>query len=131
MSPLDKMVHFKSARLLSYNSVAPNPGKRMGAVLHRGKKALAYGINSFNKTHPIQCLLPNKEYLHAEVAALLKRRHYDDIHSCEMTVYRETGDGKPAMAKPCAQCQAILAEFGIRRVYYSVPDAPYFAVMRL
>lgn len=131
MSPLDRMAHFKSARLLSYNSVAPNPGKRMGAVLHKGNKALAFGINSFDKTHPIQCHLPHKEFLHAEIAALLKRRYYDDIHSCEMTVYRETGDGCPAMAKPCAQCQAILAEFGIKKVYYSTAEAPFFAVLKL
>ena len=132
MEPLlDKHPHFKNARLLSYNSEAPNPGKRIGAVLHKGNKALAFGINSYVKTHPIQKHIPMKTYLHAEIAALVKRRHYDDISSCEVTIYRETIDGVPALAKPCAQCQIILAAFGIKKVHYSIPESPFYASMKL
>ena len=129
--PLDKFPHFKNARLLSYLSEGRNPGHRLGAVLHRGKRALSFGCNLFDKTHTLHINSPRRQFLHAEINALIKRRYYDDIASCEITVYRETYDGKPALAKPCKDCQKILQAFGIKKVYYSIPDEPYFAILKL
>ena len=127
--PLDSIGHFRTARILSYTA-DNRPGHRLGAVLHRGNRALSFGINSLVKTHPIQYHVTGKIYLHAEIAALIGRRHYDDLSSCSITVYREV-KGLPALAKPCAQCQIILAAAGIKKVYYSVPDAPYWNIIKL
>ena len=127
--PLDKIGHFKSARLASYLSDAPYPGKKLAAVIHKGKQVLALGINSFEKTHTLQGE-GVRQYLHAEVAALLKRRHYDDLSFCSITVYRES-HGLPALAKPCSQCQRIMKDMGIKKVYFSIPDEPFFDVMKL
>lgn len=102
----------------------------MGAVIHKGRNKLAFGANSFTKTHALQTNVLH-QYLHAEISALVKRRHYDDIIRCDMTVYRETWDGKPAMAKPCKQCQSILTAFGIKKVYYSKAEEPYFDILIL
>lgn len=128
--PLDKIGHFKDARLTSYLSDGKLPGRKLGAVLHRGRRKLAFGANSYSKTHALQnnSLRP---FLHAEISAVVKRRHYDDISKCELTVYRETAGGKPAMAKPCKQCQSILTAFGIKKVYYSIPEEPYYAILYL
>lgn len=127
--PLDNIGLFKDARLISYCAIADRPGKRLGAILHKGRRKLSFGHNLFGKTHPMQ--MHEKESLHAEVQALIKRRHYDDVSSCEMTVYRETYDGKPAMAKPCKSCQIVLRAFGIKTVYYSIPIEPFWCVMKL
>ena len=127
--PLDKIGHFKSARLASYLSDAPYPGKRLAAVIHKGKQIFALGINSFEKTHTLQGGSV-RQYLHAEIAALLKRRYYDDLSSCSITVYRES-HGKPALAKPCNQCQRIMKSMGIKKVYFSIAQEPYFNMLKL
>jgi deoxycytidylate deaminase len=130
--PLDNILLFKQARLISYLSNGQRPGKRLGAVLFaKRNQLLAYGCNSFDKTHPIQKYNKNKQYLHAEISTLLKRRHYDNLNSCSMVVYREDGDGNPALALPCKQCQTILQEHGIKKVYYSIPTEPYYDLLRL
>ena len=103
----------------------------MGAVLFKGKSQLAYGCNLFNKTHTLQAKYQNKQFLHAEINCLLKRRYYDDIGNCSMVVYREDNEGNPVMAKPCANCQAIMKEFGIRKIYYSISEAPFYTVLKL
>ena len=127
--PLDKTKHFKDARLVSYLSDADRPGRKMGAILHRGNKKLAFGINSFIKTHTLQGG-GLKTYLHAEVSAAIKRRHYDDLTSCEITIYREVNN-MPALAMPCKQCQSILRILGIKKIWYSIPFEPYHDVMIL
>lgn len=128
--PLDKITHFKEARLVSYLSEGDRPGRRLGAILHKGNNRLAFGCNSFSKSHTLQ-KNSLKPYLHAEINAILKRRHYEDIGSCQLTVYRETSDGKPAMALPCMQCQKILKAVGIKKVYYSIPIEPYYHILKL
>ena len=128
--PLDKIPHFKDARLASYLSAAQRPGKRLGAVLHKGRRKLAFGCNSLTKSHTLQSE-GLKPYLHAEISVLVKRRHYEDLDSCQVTVYRETFDGNPALALPCSQCQKILKLFGIKKVYYSTAEYPYYDILKL
>lgn len=129
--PLDHNKQFKEARLISYLSEGKNPGRRLGAVLHHGNRSLSFGVNLFDKTHTLQMKYPLKQFLHAEINALIKRRFYSDLSSCQITVYRETHDGIPALAKPCINCQAILKSFGIKKVYYSTPNPPYWDVLKL
>ena len=126
--PLDGIHHFKIARLTSYLSVAPYPGRQLGAVISRGNKVLSIGCNSYCKTHTLQNGI--KPYLHAEISALIKRRHYDDIDSCAITIYREV-HGQPALARPCKQCMALLQQFGIKRIYYSIAKMPHYAMIKL
>ena len=129
--PLDKHPHFKAARLLSYLSEGKTPSRRMAAILHKGNKSLSYGVNLFNKTHTLHINSPKRQFLHAEINALIKRRYYNDISSCQITIYRETYDGLPALAKPCTNCQDILRSFGIKKVYYSIPTEPYYMILKL
>lgn len=128
--PLDQILFFKAARLVSYLSVGGHyASKRMGAVLFKGKSQLGYGFNILNKTHPLHKKAITS--IHAEINCLLKRRHYDDISDCSIVVYREDGNGEPALAKPCDNCQMVMKEYGIKKVYYSIPLSPYYEVMKL
>lgn len=127
--PLDDKLNFRYARLTSYLSEAPYPGKKMGAALCKGNKVLALAPNSFSKTHTLQ-KSGLRNFLHAEINVILKRRHFDDLSSCYVVVYRESHNS-PALAKPCLQCQSIMRDFGIKKVYYSIPCEPYYALLKL
>ena len=93
-------------------------------VRDRKGKVIGVGRNSYVKTHPLmqQAAEATKScseriYLHAEVAALLKVRDWSKAHSIE--VFRFTKDGKPALAKPCACCQFIINQTGIKEVIHT------------
>lgn len=84
-------------------------------------KLLSVGHNSYTKTHSLQAHYgmrtgnPNKIYLHAELAALIKARQ--QVH--KLVVFRYNADGSPALAKPCASCQLAIAEFGVKYVEFT------------
>lgn len=127
--PLDKFLFFKQARLVSYLSESiTSKNKRMGAVLFKGKSVLSFGCNIINKTHPLHKTAIKS--IHAELSCIIKRRHYNGIKGCSIIVYRETVDGKPALAKPCINCENIIKAFGIKKVYYSIPTAPYYEIIK-
>lgn len=77
--------------------------------------------NSYRKTHPRQDFFarragqPARQYLHAEVAALLRAPKDCDT----LYVFRFTKDGQLALAKPCPVCQLAIKHFGIRKVFHS------------
>ncbi len=82
-------------------------------------RLLAVANNNYVKSHPIQAHFaqlvgsPERKYLHAEIAVLLKcktKRVY------EVRVERFYKDGKPAPATPCPICQAALDAYGVQRV---------------
>lgn len=56
--------------------------------------------------------------IHAEVDAFIgnPRRLFA---GCDAYVYRETKDGKPALAKPCPACEEVLRKEGIETVHYT------------
>ena len=57
-----------------------------------------------------------------EVAAIAKLRPDQYKRAYAIYVYRFDSHGRPACAKPCKVCQALIREIGIRRVYYTMPD---------
>ena len=46
---------------------------------------------------------------------------YKDLTNCEITILRLAKyDGKSLkMAKPCKHCQALIQEYGIKKIHYS------------
>ncbi len=63
---------------------------------------------------------PIHHHLHAEMDAILRIIHQlDGIKNAKVFVYRETKDGKMAMARPCPACMAALVDHGVREIYYS------------
>jgi tRNA(Arg) A34 adenosine deaminase TadA len=95
--------------------------KKVGAVLLNKSKVIVTATNLENKSHPLQASfairagLPEKIYLHAEIAALIKCK--DDVDT--IVVARVNNQNKLRMAKPCPICSLALAESGITSVHYT------------
>lgn len=96
---------------------------QVGAVIVN-KKPVSVGAN-LAKTHPIFANEENGVYsIHAEVKAVLSCPR-SKLRGAEIWVYREKADGTVGMSKPCKNCLAVLAESGIKKVYYSQEPNTY------
>lgn len=79
----------------------------------RKNRIYSGAVNSYTKTHPLQSFYgkkvgqPNREYLHAEIAALL--RAPKDIDT--LLVVRINKKGEFACAKPCEICCLAIEKF--------------------
>lgn len=86
-------------------------------------RPIAVGFNDYGHTHPIQASLarqagcPEKQYLHAEIAAIIKskNRTIDSI-----SIERYDTEGRPKLAKPCSICEIAIKQAGIRWIRYTV-----------
>lgn len=81
------------------------------AFTTKGNRICGIGFNSYRKTHPQQARFARlagnskKEFLHAEVAALL--RSPNDVDT--IYVMRFDKQGNPVCAKPCAVCETAIS----------------------
>lgn len=103
-------------------------GPKIGAIVVEGNRILSSGFNS-NKTHPLQHRYNiyrhfedyknSKPLEHAEVAALSsligKEIEWDRI---SIYIYRENDKGQKMCCKPCAACERLIKDLGIRNIYY-------------
>lgn len=101
-------------------------GKRhhiIATIYDKRGRVLSVGVNSYDKTHPLQakyaleCGLPDKQFLHAEVAAILKLQK--PYLARRIRVERYDSKGRPAMAKPCVICQKVIEAAGIKEVEWT------------
>lgn len=99
------------------------PRKRhhvIATIRDKRGRVIAIACNSYSKTHPLQakyaslCGLPHKQYLHAEVAAVLKVNDISRAHSIRVERYNHYGD--PVNARPCIICQRVLEAVGIKNI---------------
>jgi deoxycytidylate deaminase len=104
-----------------------NPNKKywvIAASLDHHNNIISIGENSYQKTHPMQSRLSlkagdrNREYLHAEIASLVKNR--SKVES--IMVVRMTCSGLVRMARPCNICNLALREAEIKYIYFSGDD---------
>jgi len=104
----------------------PVSGKNICACLYdkRGK-IISTGINSFNKSHPIQERFGSDSYkifLHAEIDAVvraLRKVKYDSLSGFNLAITRVCQDGSDAQAFPCDGCIEALK-------YYKCDSITYF-----
>jgi tRNA(Arg) A34 adenosine deaminase TadA len=89
-------------------------------------RTLAVATNTYTKTHPVQKQYsckhgePDKAFLHAEFAAILKAsRLYKSASIHSIHVERFSTTGVPLNAKPCPICQDFIAANGIKQVTYT------------
>ncbi len=122
---LFKIGFFQLAHNLSkYSEMWP----AVGAVIVK-KKPIGVGYNSL-KTHKYFSVpfyngsVPRR--IHAEVQAIITTRFVTSLKGATMYVYRETDDGKPALARPCEQCMWSLKEYGFKDVFYTINEYPYW-----
>lgn len=100
---------------------------RVGCVFVKHSKIISSGVNSV-KTHPLQKKYnihrftedTTKHSLHAEVSAYINAlKVTNDFSDVTVYIYRETRDGKIAMARPCNSCSHLLKDIGVKTVKYS------------
>jgi len=95
----------------------------VATVMDRKGKLLAVAQNSYKKTHPVQEHFarlsgnPERIYLHAEIAALLKCGTKTP-HS--ISVVRIKKDGSTGLAKPCPACMLAIKQWNIKEVNYTL-----------
>lgn len=96
----------------------------MTAIIYdkRGR-AISVGKNSYVKTHPYQaeCArkvgLPDKQFLHAEIHAIVRCKQLHRAHS--ISIMRFDSKGNPRNAKPCAVCLSAIKAAGIKHMEYT------------
>jgi tRNA(Arg) A34 adenosine deaminase TadA len=96
---------------------------RLAAAIVCKGKIISIGRSSY-KTSPFQkkyAADEHKIFLHAEIAAIKKALRYlsvDDLKSTSLYVCRVKSRGW-GNSKPCIGCQRAIAEFGIKKVWYT------------
>jgi pyrimidine deaminase RibD-like protein len=115
--------YFRLARNVSRLSEHP---VKVGCVIARKKPLIA----CCNKviTHPR--LFPGAISIHAEVRAI-DNCQSDNLDGCTAYVYRETANGDPALARPCPHCMLELHKAGIKKVFYTVNEYPFYSWERI
>jgi len=94
----------------------------IGCIIARRGRVLGTGSNR-EKTHPTQKKYggPKKQYLHAEIDALIEALHNcKDLSKATLYVTRRRKvDNVISMAFPCSSCMAAIREVGIKYVVFS------------
>jgi tRNA(Arg) A34 adenosine deaminase TadA len=86
-------------------------------------RVISVGQNSYVKTHPLQALhaqkagLPEKQFLHAEIHAIIRCKDLTKAH--RIFVSRWDSKGNPALAKPCPVCVSAIEAAGIQIVEHT------------
>ena len=123
----EKLSPFKLAKNVSKYSNYP---LQMGAVIVDKNHPIAVGFN-IKKTHPT---FANPEItisgcIHAEIRAIMNCGF--EVTGCDIYIYREHKDAVPALARPCEMCYNILKDYGIKRIFYTINEYPYYKVERI
>lgn len=94
------------------------------AIIYDKKgRPLSLGKNSYLKTHTYQAQLakevgmPEKQYIHAEVDAIIRLRNPEKAY--RILVTRHGPDGTFMLAKPCPVCVRAIKLAGIRVVEHT------------
>ncbi len=86
-------------------------------------RVISVGQNSYVKTHPLQAKhaaevgMPDKQYLHAEIHAIVRCKDLSRAH--KIFVSRWDKKGRPALAKPCPVCMSAIEAAGIQVVEHT------------
>ena len=96
----------------------------IAATLDKRGRIIAIGEN-YRKTHPLMdhysnlLHIPHKQYLHAEVSALISS---NNIQPHSIVVVRVDKKGGVCLAKPCPICERAIADFKVAKTYYSTDE---------
>jgi tRNA(Arg) A34 adenosine deaminase TadA len=117
-------------------AVEPVARCRLAACLVYKNQIVSIGTNK-NKSHPFARRFAKHEeaiYLHAETDCIrnaLKHISVEELSKCSMYVLRvKRPDKKPhnwttGIAMPCEGCMKAIAQFDIKRVYYTIEEGKY------
>lgn len=124
---------FDEAKKESY--LSDYEGQHLGAVAVYADKFILARAHNSDKTNTTQFLynryrrkekpnIMNKPpRSHAETNLFRKIRYLDiDFSRVVVYIYRETADGKMAMAKCCPSCERLLRDLGVRDICYTTGE---------
>lgn len=123
--PLSILSNHKYFRLI-YNRVLNHPNRCNLAALHgtvivRGGAVVSLGLNDPGRNCFSDYYATHSAFtIHSELAAIKKVRRKIDLSGCVAYNLRLDKHGEVRMAKPCLGCQKLLADYGIKKCYYSV-----------
>lgn len=98
--------------------------KIIATVFDKKGRILSVGKNSYSKTHPLQAFYakkvgePEKQYLHAEVEAIIKALKRGVPYAIHVERYSKSGC--TGLAKPCDICLTAIKKAGIKKVTFTV-----------
>ena len=115
---------FQLARNASLNS---EHRVKIGCVIALHGKPVSVGWNVV-KTHPVYTRNSLRESIHAEIKVVIAAQC--DLRGGVAYVYREIKH-MPALARPCNFCASVLKEVGIKSVFYTIGNEPYWKKERL
>jgi deoxycytidylate deaminase len=105
---------------------------RVGAVLVSKKDIISVGVNSTDKSHPLQKYYNDRcrefkveihNNIHAEMDAILKyRRMRIDIPKLKIFIARINKNGIIVPGYPCPSCSALLNDNSVNTIIYSTSD---------
>lgn len=110
--------------------IKPKKGQRheLTAIIKDKKgNILSIGRNSYEKTHPIMFRMqkrlgehePKKNYLHAEIDAIIRLKFQDVEKAYSIEVYRPLKRGGFGDSKPCPICRKAIEDFtSIKEIRY-------------
>lgn len=93
-------------------------------VYDKRGRVLAFGVNNYTKTHPLQkrlaikAKLPEKEYLHSEMIAIIRAIKVGIPYKIKVERYGKFS--QPLNAKPCPICMLMIKGSGIKFVEHTV-----------
>ena len=117
--------YFKAAKAIA--ELSDFPKFKIGCCAVYKHKIISSGCNS-TKTNPTQKRLNAYRFdadtpatIHAELSCLLPliNRRDIDFNNVSLYVYREYKNNELALARPCVSCMKLIAELGIRNIYYT------------
>lgn len=98
---------------------------KVGCVILKGNRIISIGFNKL-KYNKVWCN-PERKTLHAEASAI-KTSGKNKLKNGIAYIYREKHDGSIGLARPCSDCMKKLKDFGIKTIYYSIDEYPYYNV---
>lgn len=121
----------KSSDIPSFFRLARNVSKlsdhryKLGAVVVTNGKPIAVGHNQ-TKTNPCAKWVG----LHAEEQAI-KACGKANLSGSSIYVYRQKKNGSLAIARPCEHCMQILKDSGVKWIYYTTSEFPFWEVEKI
>ena len=100
-----------------------NSRKTTAIIYDKRGIVLAIANNSYTKSHPyqanlaIKCKMPDKIYLHAEIAAIIKCKDLSKAHRID--IFRFDYDNNLILSKPCKICQSAIDATNIKIITHS------------
>lgn len=123
---MDEIPHlFKLAKNVSTHS---DYKIKMGAVLVKKSHPISVGFNKIKYNRIFSH--PEKMTIHAEMSAI-QSSGKENIKGSSMFIYRENRKGNLAMARPCENCMEKLRQYGIKKIYYTTNEFPFWEMEKI